>query len=69
MKAHFEFQVCQAEGKEEWIEEQSVPYMYKDNLWVGFDNQRSIRAKVRGVTLHTSGSASAFSPNKTFDVQ
>lgn len=31
----------------EWIEDQKVPYAVKGDQWVGFDNDRSIDAKVR----------------------
>lgn len=30
-----------------WENEQKVPYMFKDNVWVGFDNERSIKEKVQ----------------------
>lgn len=30
----------------EWIEDQKVPYAVKGDQWVGFDNDRSIDAKV-----------------------
>lgn len=31
----------------EWIDDQKVPYAVKGDQWVGFDNDRSIDAKVR----------------------
>lgn len=31
----------------EWIDDQQVPYAVKGDQWVGFDNDRSIDAKVR----------------------
>lgn len=45
------FQICelQLEGgwTTVWDAEQKVPYMYKDDQWVGYDNARSIAIKVR----------------------
>lgn len=29
-----------------WEDEQKVPYAYKDNAWVGYDNVESIQLKV-----------------------
>lgn len=29
-----------------WDEEMQVPYMVKDDLWVGFDDERAIRNKM-----------------------
>lgn len=31
---------------EVWNEEQQVPYAYKDDLWVSYDNPRSIQLKI-----------------------
>ncbi|KAG8171434.1 hypothetical protein JTE90_003064 [Oedothorax gibbosus] len=30
-----------------WDNEQMVPYAYKDNQWVGFDDQRSLKTKIQ----------------------
>lgn len=30
-----------------WDDEQQVPYAYKGNLWVGYDDTRAFAAKVR----------------------
>lgn len=30
----------------EWIEEQEIPYAYKDDEWVSYDNLRSFEKKV-----------------------
>nr|CAH7751409.1 unnamed protein product [Callosobruchus chinensis] len=32
-----------------WEQEQEVPYMYKGNQWIGFDDNRSIAKKVSGL--------------------
>lgn len=29
-----------------WDDEQKVPYMYKGNQWVGYDNPESLKLKV-----------------------
>lgn len=29
-----------------WEESQKVPYMYKDDIWVSYDDVRSVKAKV-----------------------
>lgn len=29
-----------------WQEQQQVPYMYKDNVWVGYDDVKSVEIKV-----------------------
>lgn len=31
-----------------WDSEQQVPFAYRDNQWVGFDDERSLKTKVRG---------------------
>lgn len=39
-------ELIQAGGwTEVWDDEQKVPYIFKDNQWVGFDNQRSVELK------------------------
>ena len=46
----FCFQVCQAfiygGGTEKWHSQHQVPYAFKGNNWVGYDNVRSLKAKV-----------------------
>lgn len=45
----FIFQTCSFlnGASVEWIEDQKVPYAVKGDQWVGFENDRSIDAKVR----------------------
>ena len=44
-------QVCDVLERENttliWDNEQIVPFAFNDNQWVGFDDERSITAKVR----------------------
>jgi chitinase len=43
------FEICKLikDGwKQEWNDQQKVPYAYKEDQWVGFDSKDSIRAKV-----------------------
>ena len=46
----FCFQVCEAflygGGTEKWHSQHQVPYAFKGNNWVGYDNVRSLKAKV-----------------------
>ena len=30
-----------------WSDEQKVPYLVKGNTWIGYDNEKSIKIKVR----------------------
>ncbi|KAG7155317.1 chitinase 10-like 7 [Homarus americanus] len=44
------YEVCeqlQTGGEYVWHEEMQVPYMVKDKLWVGFDDERAIRNKMQ----------------------
>ena len=34
-----------------WDNEQQVPFAYRDDQWVGFDDERSLRTKVRITSL------------------
>lgn len=54
----FIFQTCSFlnGASVEWIAEQEVPYAVKADQWVGFENDRSIDAKVR---CHVPGYSSA----------
>ena len=41
------FQICSAgAGTKVFDEEQLVPYAFRDDVWVGFDDYRSIACKV-----------------------
>lgn len=46
-------QICELVPKEGWTtvwnEDQKVPYAYKGNQWVGYDNPRSIKIKTEYV--------------------
>lgn len=46
----FVFQTCSflKGASVEWIEDQKVPFAVKGDQWVGFENDRSVEAKVRG---------------------
>ena len=44
------FEICKLlknGWKKEWHDEQKIPYAYKDDQWVGFDDPKSIKLKVR----------------------
>uniref|UniRef100_A0A2P2HWQ1 Chitinase 3 n=1 Tax=Hirondellea gigas TaxID=1518452 RepID=A0A2P2HWQ1_9CRUS len=54
------YEVCEhlrTGGVYVWDEEMQVPYMVKDNLWVGFDDERSIRNKMNFVINNGYGGA------------
>jgi GH18 family chitinase len=41
------FEICKDQGfKSEWIDSQKVPYAYKGDQWVGYDDAKSIQLKV-----------------------
>lgn len=43
-------QICENLEKgwtERWVDEQKVPYAYHRNQWVGYENEHSVRLKVR----------------------
>ncbi|RZC36321.1 Glyco hydro 18 domain containing protein, partial [Asbolus verrucosus] len=50
-------EICKLKSgwKEVWDSEQKVPYKYKGNKWIGFDNPSSIREKVRYAKNHKLG--------------
>jgi len=35
-----------------WLHEQAVPYMYRDDQWVAYDNVDSVTHKARANTIH-----------------
>ena len=43
------FEICQLMSKEgwskEWNDEQKIPYAFKEDQWVGFDDPQSIKLK------------------------
>ena len=43
------FEICKLvkDGwHKEWNDEQKVPYAYKEDQWIGYDDQKSIKTKV-----------------------
>nr|XP_020652508.1 chitinase-3-like protein 1 [Pogona vitticeps] len=44
-----------------WIEEQSVPYSYKGNQWVGYEDTRSVQIKARYVKSNHLGGVNIWS--------
>lgn len=49
------FEVCKLlkDGwNKEWNEEQKVPYAFKDDQWVGYDDTQSIKLKVNSKLYH-----------------
>ncbi|XP_064081441.1 probable chitinase 10 [Macrobrachium nipponense] len=58
------YEVCeelQAGGHYIWHEEMQVPYMVKDKLWVGFDDERAIRNKMNWIKKNGFGGAMIWS--------
>ncbi|XP_042321174.1 acidic mammalian chitinase-like [Sceloporus undulatus] len=55
--AYYEICTFLKTAKLEWIDEQKVPYTYRDNEWVGYDNIDSFRCKVRYLKEHGFGGA------------
>ena len=53
----FCFQVCEAfiygGGTVKWHSQHQVPYAFKGNNWVGYDNVRSLKAKVHLLLLNS----------------
>ncbi|XP_067324124.1 chitinase-3-like protein 1 [Anolis sagrei] len=45
--AYYEICIFNQGAKKEWITEQKVPYSYKGNQWVGYEDTRSVKAKVQ----------------------
>ncbi|KAL0970436.1 hypothetical protein UPYG_G00241900 [Umbra pygmaea] len=45
----------------QWIEDQQVPFAFKGNHWVGFDNRDSYEAKVRYLKVNRFGGAMVWS--------
>ncbi|ESO96380.1 hypothetical protein LOTGIDRAFT_227027 [Lottia gigantea] len=53
-------EICELEqngGTVVFDTEQKVPYLYKDDLWVGYDNPKSIKAKVKWMIIEGYGGA------------
>jgi chitinase len=46
-----------------WDNEQQVPFAYKDDQWVGFDDERSLRTKV---SFHPSIPSNSLSNNEVY---
>ena len=40
------YEICQMGGTRVWDEEQQVPYIYKGDQWVGYDDMQSLKVKV-----------------------
>ncbi|XP_076043180.1 chitinase 7 [Oratosquilla oratoria] len=54
------YEVCEhlhSGGEYIWDNEMQVPYMIKDSLWVGFDDERSIRNKMNFIIKNGYGGA------------
>lgn len=54
------YEICQemeTRGTQRWDDEQKVPYYYNGELWVGFDNVRSITEKVNWLKAKGYGGA------------
>ncbi|XP_063590647.1 probable chitinase 10 isoform X1 [Penaeus indicus] len=54
------YEVCEhlrSGGEYIWHEEMQVPYMVKDKLWVGFDDERAIRNKMKWIKKGGFGGA------------
>ncbi|KAK7112091.1 chitinase-3-like protein 1 [Littorina saxatilis] len=52
------YEVCDMKkqgGQVEWIDEQSSPYIHHGNEWVGYDNPKSLREKVRYIKKNNFG--------------
>uniref|UniRef100_A0ACB8F571 Uncharacterized protein n=1 Tax=Sphaerodactylus townsendi TaxID=933632 RepID=A0ACB8F571_9SAUR len=51
------FEICQFNNgaTKERIEEQAVPYSYKGNQWVGYEDVTSVRAKVQYMKQNNLG--------------
>ncbi|XP_053106421.1 chitinase-3-like protein 1 isoform X2 [Hemicordylus capensis] len=47
MRAYYEICHFNVGATKEWIEEQAVPYSYKGNQWVGYEDVTSIQKKVQ----------------------
>ena len=50
MHCFVELQICgflKDGATEVWNQAQDVPYAYKGNQWVGYDNEKSFQIKVR----------------------
>ncbi|XP_034978000.1 chitinase-3-like protein 1 [Zootoca vivipara] len=45
--AYYEICGFNSGAKKEWIQEQKVPYSYKGNQWVGYEDVTSVRTKVQ----------------------
>lgn len=47
------FEICKLLSKDgwnkEWNDEQKIPYAFKDDQWVGYDDPKSIKLKVSPV--------------------
>ncbi|KAI8496460.1 Endochitinase 1 [Branchiostoma belcheri] len=58
------YEICQmlnTGGRRVWNEETKLLYAYKDNLWVGYDDETSIRAKVAWLRNRGLGGAMVWS--------
>ncbi|KAB0800474.1 hypothetical protein PPYR_06214 [Photinus pyralis] len=44
-----------------WYDAQKIPYAYKGNQWISYDNQRSVSSKVEYVKQHKLGGAMIWS--------
>uniref|UniRef100_A0A4W2HY15 GH18 domain-containing protein n=1 Tax=Bos indicus x Bos taurus TaxID=30522 RepID=A0A4W2HY15_BOBOX len=55
--AYYEICTFLSEATNAWIEDQKVPYAYKDTEWVGYDNIRSYKYKVDFLKENNFGGA------------
>ncbi|XP_016848759.2 chitinase-3-like protein 2 isoform X1 [Anolis carolinensis] len=53
--AYYEICSFNQDANIEWITEQEVPYSYKGNQWVGYEDMRSVKAKVQYMKNNTLG--------------
>ena len=58
-------EICKYVKKENWTrvwsKEHQVPYAYKDNQWVGYDDLESVKIKTRYIVKHCLGGAMIWS--------
>lgn len=55
--AYYEICTFLSEATNAWIEDQKVPYAYKDTEWVGYDNIRNYKYKVDFLKENNFGGA------------
>lgn len=58
------YEVCQLRsqgGEEHFLQDQLVPFLVHEDQWIGFENEKSVRQKVRFSKLYNLGGVSLFS--------